>query len=178
MASFLNVLLEIAKLTIPGLVVFFTVYYLVRQYLDGQIRLKQLEIRQNQQANTTPLRFQAYERLSLFCERISLSNLTLRTPKEDLNAAQYNVMLLMAIQSEYEHNITQQVYVSEQLWQILKAARDDTVSMISLAVEQVGPKAPAKELDAAINNILNQREATGLDKALQAIKKEAAVLLS
>ncbi|MCH2082348.1 MAG: hypothetical protein MK226_08150 [Saprospiraceae bacterium] len=178
MESAFSVLLEILKLTIPGMIVFLTVYYLVKQYLDGQIHLKTLELKQSQQGTSRPLRFQAYERLSLFCERIALSNLLLRTPKNELNAVQYKVILLMAIQSEYEHNITQQVYVSDQLWEIIKVARDDTVSMISLAAEQVDPKGPAVMLESAILNILGQREATGLDKALVAIKKEAALLLS
>jgi hypothetical protein len=85
----------------------------------------------------------------------------------------------MNIQQEYEHNVTQQVYVSEQLWQILKIARDDSVSMIAMGAEQLDPKADARLLAERIFALLDQRGGTtGLDTALQAIKTEAAGMMS
>jgi hypothetical protein len=85
--------------------------------------------------------------------------------------------MLLAIQQEYEHNITQQVYVSAQLWEIIKIARDDSVNTISIAMESIDNQADAQALTQAIFNILEQRGGTAVDKALLAIKKEAGVLL-
>lgn len=172
-----SVILEIIKTTVPALIVFLTVYYMFKQYMDGQHKLKLLEIKQGQQKESLPLRLQAYERLSLYCERISLPNLILRIRKEGMSAAELQLSLMLAIQHEYEHNITQQVYVSDQLWQILKIARDDAVNMISAAAELVDPKADGKELAKALFGILEKRDTTGLDKALVAVKKEASLLL-
>ncbi len=172
----MNVILEIIKLTVPGLIVFATAYYVLKQYLDNQRAMKQIELKQNSQNTTTPLRLQAYERLSLFCERINLPSLMLRVRNNAMDAGQFKAFLLLNIQQEYEYNITQQVYVSDQLWEIVKISRDDSVSTISLASEMVNNQSDSTELAQAIISILEKRGVTAIDMALQAIKKEAAVL--
>lgn len=177
MPAWLSVILEIVKITVPALIVYFTVYNLLKQYLEGQHKMRMLEFKQSHQKESTPLRFQAYERLSLFCERIALPNLILRMRQEGMTAAQLRLSLLLAIQQEYEHNITQQVYVSDQLWQIIKIARDDAVNTIDIVSEDIDPKADATILATELFKFLERRESTGLDKALVAIKKEASLLL-
>lgn len=172
----MNVFLEILKFTIPGLIVFATAYFILKQYLDNQRILKQIELKRDQQGTTTPLRLQAYERLSLFCERINLPSLMLRIRQDGMSAGQFKALLLLNIQQEYEYNITQQVYVSDQLWEIIKIARDDSVNTISLASEMVTNQSDNSELAQAIISILEKRGVTAIDKALQAIKKEAAIL--
>jgi len=169
--------LEIIKLTIPGLLVFLTTYFMLQRYLDGQIRLKQVESKQSQKQTTIPLRLQAYERLSLFCERISLPNLLLRVRKEGMTAAELKLSLLLAIQMEYEHNITQQVYVSSQLWQIIKIARDNTVAFVSAVGENIDNKADGRVLAELILRHVANEDSTGLDMALNAIGKEAGAIL-
>jgi hypothetical protein len=177
MPIWLEVILEIIKLTIPALIVFLTVNALLKRFLEGQQQLRLIELRKDQQAATLPLRMQAYERLSLFCERIAIPNLLLRLRKEGMRAGELRLLLLMSIQQEYEHNITQQVYVSDQLWQILNIARDDAVNTVDLAAEMVSPKADAKDMAQALFAILEKRGTTGLEKALLAIKKEASLML-
>ena len=172
----METLLEIIKITVPALIVFLTVYFLLKKFIEGQERMKMLEIKEKQQQVSTPMRLQAYERLSLFCERISLQNLVLRLNKEGLSAAEFHIALLLAIQQEYEHNITQQVYVSEKLWTIIKMAKDDAVNFTGLVAESVNPKAEAKELAQALVDYLQKRPMSGPDQALVAIKKEAALI--
>jgi len=176
MPVWLSVILEIVKLTIPALIVFFTVRVMLKQYFSHRQNTERMQMQMGKQEHTLPLRLQAYERLSLFCERISLPGLILRTRKEGMNAAQLRIALMMAIQQEFEHNITQQVYSSDQLWQIIKISRDDAVQVITQATEAVDLKDDAKKLADAIINLNNQREMAASDKALVAIKKEAGLL--
>jgi hypothetical protein len=175
--SVITVILEIIKISVPALIVFFTVHYLFRNYQEGQQRMRQQEIDKEQRGASLPLRMQAYERLSLFCERVSIPTLLLRVPPGDQNAKTYRLALLLAIQQEFEHNITQQVYISSQLWEIIKAARDDAVNFISVVSEKIEPEASAAEFRKALLNYNAGREATGMETALQAIKKEASVYL-
>lgn len=177
MPTWLSVLLELIKLTLPALIVFLTVNYMLKHFFEGQQRMKALELQQQQQKSTLPLKLQAYERLSLFCERISVSNLLLRLPDNNMKGQGLKVALLLAIQQEFEHNITQQVYVSEQLWSIIKAARDDNVNFIVLVWEKLEGEKTASEFRQALFNYQASREVTGLDKALSAIKKEASLIL-
>jgi hypothetical protein len=176
MPAWLSFILEVLKLTIPALIVFLTAYYVLKTYLESQLRLKSAEIRNQQVQTSLPLKLQAYERLSLFCERIAIPSLLLRLRREEMSAAELRLTLLLSIQQEYEHNITQQVYVSAQLWEIIKLARDEAVNFVTLVAGQVPAQAPAKELAQALIELLNQREATISEKALLAIKKEAATL--
>ncbi len=176
MPEWLAVILEIVKLTVPALIVYFTVRAMLKKYFAHQQNIHLLNIQTGKQEHTLPLRLQAYERLSLFCERISLSGLILRIRQEGMNAAQLRMALLLAIQQEFEHNITQQVYVSDQLWQIIKLSRDDAVQVITQATEAVDLKDDARKLAEAIFHLESQREMSGSDKALVAIKKEAGLL--
>lgn len=177
MPVWLDAILEIIKITVPALIVFFTVKELLAQYLDKQYQLRQLELRRTQQDTTLPLRLQAYERLTLFCERITIPNLVLRLRAEDTTAANLRVAMLITIQQEFEHNITQQMYVSDQLWQIVQLARDEVVSVINIVSETIDPQADAREFSQALFDFLNEKDVTALDKARLAIRREASLLL-
>ena len=177
MSNWLIVLLEIIKSTVPALVVFFTVYYLMKTYLDKQYQLKALEFRQNNSRTTIPSRLQAYERLSLFCERIAIPSLMLRLREEGQTNAGLRLAMLLAIQQEFEYNITQQVYVSDQLWQIIKISRDTIFMDINGLYEQVDPKGPSKELATILLSQVESQSANSLNTALLAIKKEASILM-
>lgn len=170
----METLLEIIKLTIPGMLTFLAAYFVLKMYLDNQQKMQQLKMQQEQVQAGLPMRLQAYERLSLFCERIAIPSLLLRVRREGMSASELRIGLLIAIQQEYEHNITQQVYVSSQLWEIIKLARDESINFISIVAEKVGGKAEGKELANMLIGLINQQDAMAVDKALLAIKKEAA----
>lgn len=170
----METLLEIIKLTIPGMLTFLAAYFVLKMYLDNQQKLQQLKMQQEQVQAGLPMRLQAYERLSLFCERIAIPSLLLRVRREGMSASELRIGLLIAIQQEYEHNITQQVYVSSQLWEIIKLARDESINFISIVAEKVGGKAEGKDLANMLIGLVNQQEAMAVDKALLAIKREAA----
>lgn len=173
----MTVLLEILKITVPALIVFFTVYTLMKQYLEDQYRIKLLESQEKKQKTTLPLRLTAYERLSLFCERTSIPATILRVKTPDMQAAALQIALLLAIQHEYEHNITQQVYVSDDLWKIIKIAKEETLNTVNYVADQVDPKADANVLAKALFDHLQTQEGQPLIIALKGIKREAALLL-
>jgi len=78
MPAWLVAIFEILKFTIPALIMFWAVQSLFKEFLQGQQQMRLMEIKQQQSGTTLPLRLQAYERLSLFCERISIPNLVMR----------------------------------------------------------------------------------------------------
>jgi len=178
MPEWLSVLLEIIKLTVPALIVFLTVRALLREYLGKQYELRLLEQQKERRQQTIPIKLQAYERLSLLCERINLPSLLLRVRQEGMSARELHLVMLSTIQQEYEHNITQQIYVSEKLWDIVQIARDDAVQMLSLTLESTGPDATGREFGKTLLELIQKRGPSALDKALLAIKKEVAVVLA
>jgi len=178
MPAWLNVILEIIKVSVPALIVFATVYYLQKQYLDGQLRQQSMQIRKAQKKDTLPVRLQAYERIALYCERISIPSLVLRVRQEDMTASDLRLTLLISIQQEFEHNITQQVYVSENLWKIVQFARQDTMSVINQVYDQFEPTDSGLNYSRMLLQAAGQRDVQPLDRALEAIRKETAVLIS
>jgi hypothetical protein len=176
MAPWLAVILEILKFTIPALIVFFTVYYLVTSYLEKQYQIEAAKLRQGRQKTTLPVRLQAYERLALLCERISIPNLLLRLRAENSSAAALRVAMLLAIQQEFEHNTSQQIYVSENLWKIIQLARKETEDIINGMAERMEKKSNPEELGNMLLAYLSQQETSALLTAQSAIKKEAGLL--
>lgn len=157
----------------PAAIVGGVVYLVLRQLLQRDQQREQFALRKDLRSTSLPLRLQAYERLSLLCERIQVNNLLLRAQPEGRNANQLRAELLLNIQQEYEHNITQQVYVSEKLWLIIQAARDDTAEMISLAADTGGS---AQDMANRLMNMLLERGDNPLSTAQRAIRQEAGSL--
>lgn len=177
MVNVLEVFLEIVKVTVPALVVFATVFYLFKTYTENQQQQRMIELKQGNRNLAFPLKMQAYERLALFCERISLSNLMLRVRDEKMNAADLKVALMVAIQQEYEHNISQQVYVSENLWKIISFAKNDTINVINLVSKTIDNDASSLDMSHAIFRYLDEARQTSLDTARSAISQEASTFL-
>ena len=78
-----------------------------------------------------PLKFQAYERMILFLERINPPNLITRTMKSKTTIASLQSILLATVREEYEHNMSQQLYVSNTSWDLVKTAKEDVMRLIN-----------------------------------------------
>ncbi len=169
--------MEVIKYTVPALIVFLTVYYLQKQHLKNQYQIQLLDLKKKQIDSTLPLKFQAYERLTLFLERIELSNVILRIRTEKMTASNLHLGLLVAIQKEFEHNVTQQVYVSPELWEIVKLVKNESIHLVSMVAKEQPEGADAVDLSKAIVQKVNDLNFNPTDKALLAIKKEIGLIL-
>lgn len=176
MATWLAVILEIIKTTAPALIVFATVYYLMKTFFANQRAMKQMELTNSAKSTTVPMRLQAYERLSLLCERISVPNLVLRLREEGMSVNDLRMAMLISVQKEMEYNVTQQVYVGENLWQIVKLSRDQVTAIINEVAAKLPEGSDGADYARALLLISGQTE-SALDRAQSAIKTEAALLL-
>jgi hypothetical protein len=167
-----ELLLELLKYTLPSLVVFATAYFLLKQHLDDKYKLALLSYRGEGQKITLPLRLQAYERYALLCDRISLPNLVLRVRTPEMRVKDLRAALFISINQEYEHNASMQIYISQVLSEILKAAKEDTLASVILAGQDLDPNADSELLATKILQIYNQTETASTDKAIIAIRTE------
>jgi hypothetical protein len=168
-------LLEILKFTIPALTVFLTTYLLFKSFFEHQAHMKLMELQHGSRTTTLPQRLQAYERLSLFAERISIPNLIMRLRTGSSTNQSLMYAMMMSIQQEYEHNISQQIYIGDQLWQIIKLAKDNMVVSINTCASGLDPNGSSEELINALFNYLAQNPAPN-DTALEALRSEASKL--
>ncbi len=127
--TILETILDILKYIIPAVIV----YLLIRQFMNQQLQLSAIQQKANAPKETLPLRLQAYERIMLLCERINLSSLILRLNNPNMTANALKNALMVSVQKEYEHNLTQQIYVSGQLWDMVELLKDNTLSVITSA---------------------------------------------
>ncbi|MDZ7879628.1 MAG: hypothetical protein U5L45_18265 [Saprospiraceae bacterium] len=154
------------------------IYKLVEKYLTQQQNLRAAEIHQQRLQATLPLRLQAYERLLLLCERISIPNLVGRLRTEGASANDLRMAMLIAINQEFEHNVTQQIYVSENLWKILLIARDNTANTLDVIAQKLDKSATAEMFIGEMGAFLNQQNAADSTAMAQsAIRQEAASLV-
>ena len=170
------VLLEILKYTLPSVVVFLTAYFILKQVLNKQTEQYQAEIKtQLTRENLkmiTPIRMQAYERMVLFLERIAPSNLILRQNQSGLNVFQFQKRLIHAIREEFEHNLSQQLYISTNAWEQAVQAKEEVVRLINTAASQLKSDEPSTELGALIINSEKSLNKPVVKSAIDTLKKE------
>jgi len=167
-----NGILEVLKYLLPALVVFLTTWYLVSRYFKSEDAKRQQQLALNNQNLITPLRLQAYERIILYLERITPESLVMRLSKPGLNSQQLQNELLAAIRAEYEHNLAQQIYISNQAWEMLKNARNATIQLINATAVGLKKDEPAINLSKAILEKVMQEEKNPASDAILYIKKE------
>ena len=169
-------ILEILKYILPSLVVFATAYFIFKQFLENDSRKRLLEMKMNNRAGNqqfvTPIRLQAYERIVLFLERISPNSLVLRVSEPNMNIMQLQSAMIMAIRLEYEHNLSQQLYISSKSWQIVKNAKEDLINVISNVAANIDKTADSAELAKAIFELTASVEKLPIEIAIEVIKDE------
>lgn len=167
----------ILGLTIPSVVVLLAVFLMFRLYFQHQTQLRILDSKREKVQVTLPLRLQAFERLTLLCERISLPDLVLRLKTPGTNASALRAALLLAIQQEYEHNLTQQLYISAELWSILIAAKDKTMDLITIAADGLAADASSDDYANQLMNMISAENTLPSQIAKRAIKTESSLWL-
>jgi len=168
----MGALLEVLKYVLPSLVVFATAYLLIKSFFDEQLKRKELEIKAIQKKDLGPLKLQAYERIVLFLERISPHSLIPRINQTGMNASMLQSQLLASIRTEFEHNLSQQIYVSKEAWIVTKNAKENIVKIINSSKDQVDKEASAFELSKVILERMMQISSSPTDQAIDFLKKE------
>jgi hypothetical protein len=130
------------------------------------------------QGPSLQLRLQAYERLVLLTERISLPSLITRLPAGDLTVRQYQSVLTEHVRAEFEHNITQQIYVESASWQALQKLREQNLFIINQLAQTLPADGKGSDLARSIAELLNQEPNASLHpKVLEALNYEAKKLM-
>ena len=159
-------------------VLIYLIYTLTKKYFDQQSNARAAEIQQQRLQATLPLRLQAYERLLLLCERISIPNLVGRLRTEGSSSSDLRMAMLMAIKQEFEHNVTQQIYVSESLWKILLMARDNTANAVDIVAQKLDKNATSEAFIGEMSTFLTEQSSVdSIAMAQSAIRQEAASLI-
>jgi hypothetical protein len=168
----MDAILEILKYTIPALVVFLTAYLIIVSQYKNEEKRRRSENSLSGQKTVLPIRLQAYERLALLLERISPESIIMRQNLSNLTAKQLQSELLATIRAEFDHNLSQQVYISSEAWERIKNTRANIISLINTSAQQIEPNASAYTLSQKILDMVMEHKSSLTGPALEMIKKE------
>ncbi len=170
--------MDVLTYLIPGLLVLLTAFGVMFFLIQREVKLKKLELRGSSGKNTLPLRLQAFERMALFLERIHFDHIIPRLRKAGMSVGELELLLSKSIRQEWEHNLAQQIYLSEKTWETIRLAKDETLQIIHHQASALDKKAPAEALIKALFDFsMNSEEPLPYQKALDQLKAEARVIL-
>lgn len=169
-------IIELLSYTIPAIITGVVAYYFFDAHLKNDELRRKYRLMQQSQQQALPLRLQAYERLSLFLERISPANLLIRISPLNDDKNQYENLLINMIDQEFEHNLTQQIYVTNEAWTIIRTAKNATIQIIRKTNMSERVINADKLREAILNDLLENQPPSSV--ALNYIKNEVAAFLN
>ena len=159
---------------IPALVTGVIAFLFFREHTDNENNRRNFILKESIQKESLPIRLQAYERLTLFLERISPQNLLKRVSPISQEVEDYKSLIIQTVEQEYEHNLSQQIYVSEPCWRIVSAAKNSTIqTIVSFKNKDV---TSANNIRPLLLDILLNNEVTA-EMALNFLNEEVSILL-
>lgn len=159
---------------LPAIVVGIIAYYFFKGHTANEEGRRRYLVQKEAQKQILPLRLQAYERIVLYLERIDPIKLLVRIKPFSDAKEDYENLLIKTIEQEYEHNLTQQIYVSPECWNLLVAAKNATIHVIRQGAMHEKEGDVDKMRQEIIQNFME--EVSPSQKALTYVKGEVAEL--
>ena len=144
---------------------------------------RQWELKRESQKTISPIRLRAYERLTLLLERTKPEHMVMEMQKNNPEAmttwtiGQMQQYLLQTLRAEFDHNQSQQVYVSDEVWDLIVNARDQLATFVIAMSAQLPKDATAQLYATTLVTAFNSNGLTPSDKALEELKREAKELM-
>ena len=150
-------------------------YLVVRRYFENKQKEMLLQMKIDERSETlrvvTPIRLQSYERMVLFLERISPSSLVMRCYRQGMDAAQLRTALANSIRDEWEHNLSQQVYISSKTWNRVREAKEQMLSIVNASAQAIPEGATPDTLAGTLFATI-AKDKNPVDDAVEVLKGE------
>lgn len=178
--NLMETFLDLLKYTIPALVVLIATAIIVNKFLITEIRKKQLTLFREGLKTTLSLRLQAYERLTVFLERIKPRSVFPRIYQHGMTVGEFQYAIIKSIKQEFDHNLSQQIYVSTKVWDTIVGAKEQQMAMINQISSSLKPTDSAKALHKLILDSYTKSspEKLPINVALAILREEAKLVLS
>lgn len=167
-------ILDLFLFAIPSLITGVIAYYFFKEHTKNEDGRRRFLLKKDLQVTAMPLRLQAYERMALFLERITPSKLLIRTIPTSSNKEDYEALLIQSIEQEFEHNLSQQIYISDRCWNIITTAKNATIQLIRKANLLEKTDSANKLREVVLTEMMERRSPS--DAALSFIKEEVSDL--
>ena len=169
-----NKIIELLAYTLPSLITGGVAYYLFQSYFNDQQNTRKWLLQKEAKKDALPLRLQAFERMTLFLERISLNKLLVRLSPISQDKHDYENYVIAQIEQEFEHNLTQQIYMSAHCWTVISTAKNATIQTIRKANMSEKVTSADKLREVVLSDAMENESPISL--ALNFIKSEVSEL--
>ena len=167
---------EILKYTIPALLVLLATCVVLWKMLQDDREKRAFELKRKSQKEITPLRLRGYERLALLLDRTTPEALLRDLDVQDLTSQQICSLLLEKLRLEFDHNLSQQIYVSDEAWEAISTAREQMVLFLSTTARQFPAETNGLEVAKLMLTAYAQTGETPHQKAMKVLKNEVRTL--
>lgn len=156
----------------PSVIVFLVTALFLKKQGEKEVQMLGLQLRKERQEHFLPTKVEAYERLVLLLDRIHPNNVVMRLHQPGLPAKAFQTEITTAIREEFDHNVAQQLYITETTWRMIKKAKDETIQFINIAGSQMGDTASSTDLAAKVFELLGALGEFPTEIATQQLKRE------
>lgn len=171
-------LFELLKFTLPALILSGVMLYIYNEYAQLLKDQNELSLQGQTSKETINTRLQAFERMTLFLERINPTALISIVREPQMTVRDFHLALLQQIRAEYEHNTATQVYISNDTWNAILSTKENIITIINKASQNVDPNADSKELAKKIIEIMDLLNVSNpSDAALMMLRNEAKMYI-
>jgi hypothetical protein len=170
-----NKIFEILAYTLPSLITGGVAYYLFNSYFKDQQNTRRWLLQKENQKDSLPLRLQAYERMALFLERINPSKILIRVTPNSSDKNDYENLIIYTIEQEFEHNLTQQIYLTDECWTIILTAKNTIIQNIRKTNMSGRVDTADKLRETILRDLLDSESPCNV--ALNYLKKEVSQII-
>ena len=163
-------IIELLSYTLPAIVTGVVAYYFFNLHIKNEEGRRRYLLNKEAQKNALPLRLQAFERMTLYMERINPTKLLIRITPLSQDKNDYENLIIAQIEQEFEHNLAQQIYMSDECWTIIVTAKNATIQMIRKANMSDRVENADKLREVLLNDLMEKQSPS--NAALAYIKNE------
>ena len=171
----MEVIVEILKIALPAGLVIYGMYLVAVSFLKTERDNKLISLKTKNTETILPIRMQAGERICLLLERVTPNNLIRRVNTGNYSAKELHQLLLHEVREEYNHNLSQQLYFSDETWESVRNAIEQVITMINRAAQDLNEEARGIDLNKRIFQLYLEKNNDSISQALKNVKSEIRV---
>ena len=168
----MDIIVEILKIALPAGLAIYGMYIIAVSFLKSERDRQVLSLKSGNSDTVLSIRLQAGERICLLLERISPGNLIRRVNTGNHSAKELHNLLLSEVREEFNHNLSQQLYFTDETWESVRNAIEQVITMINRAAQDLNPEARGIDLNKRIFQLYLEKEHDSISKALKDVKSE------
>src|SRR5690606_3184522 len=172
---YMEIFTEIVKIVLPAGLVIYGMYIIAVSFLKNERDNKLISLKTKNTETILPIRLQAAERLCLLLERVTPNNLIRRVNTGNYTAKELHQLLLTEVREEFNHNVSQQVYFSDETWESVKNAIEQVITMINRASQDLNDEARGIDLNKRIFQLFLEKKQDSISVALKKVKSEIRI---